>query len=46
MKPNRFLMSAFLLFALVNSSCAQPTPKVESVEAGPPQLVWQYDTGG
>ena len=46
MKPNRFLMSAFLSFALVNFSCAQPKPKLEPVEVSLPHLVWQHDTGG
>jgi hypothetical protein len=46
MKPNPFLLSAFLLFALVNCSCAQPKQKVEPVNVAPPQLIWQYDTGG
>jgi len=46
MKLSRSLIPAVLLLTFVTSSCAQTQQEREPVAAAPPQLIWQYDTGG
>ena len=46
MKLCQSLISAVLSLAFVTSSCAQTKQEREPVGATPPQLIWQYDTGG
>jgi len=46
MKLCRSLIPAVLLLTFVTSSCAQTKQEREPVADTPPQLIWQYDTGG